>query len=591
MTDSFLIHPGLILILGAVFIPFLRGKTKSWYMLALPAAAFLVITNLPRADLWTFEFWGYHLILGRIDRLSMVFGYMFTIMAFLGTLFALKVKDNLQHTAAFIYAGSTLGVIYAGDLFSLYIFWELMAVSSTFLVLAAGNREAKAAGFRYILLHLIGGLVLLAGIVLYIHNRGTIEFDTIGLDGMESYLIFIGVALNAAAFPLHAWVPDAYPMGTPTSTVFLSAFTTKSAVYMMARTFPGADLLIWIGAFMVFIPLFYAVLENDIRRVVAYCLINQVGFMLCGIGIGTALAINGAVSHAFASILYKALLFMAAGSVLYMTGKIKCTETGGLYKTMPITCLFCIVGAVSISGFPLFSGFVSKSMVVSAAAHEGLALVWLLLQFATAGVLLHTGIKVPYFTFFGHDSGIRTKEPPWNMLLAMGLCAFLCIFIGMYPDPLYKILPFPVEYQPYTGAHVVGQLQVVMFGALAFILLMLSGYYPRETESLTLDVDWFYRKLGKGAYVLVDKGLNTFNTRCEALTRKSATLTAAVFKDFAAHTVLFFAVNVWLIAGLRGKRLEIRKTRLYNDITEGTLPIGITAAIATLFIFLVFVLT
>ncbi len=591
MTSSFLIPPGILLILGAALIPFLRGKTKSCYMLFLPVAAFLVILNLPQGNLWTFEFWGYNLVLGRIDKLSMVFGYIFTIMGFLGVLFALKVKDDLQHTAAFVYAGSTLGVVYAGDLFTLYIFWELMAVSSTFLILAARTREAKAAGFRYILVHLIGGLFLLAGIVLYIHNRGTIEFDYIGLGGIESYLIFIGVALNAAAIPLHAWLPDAYPMGTPTSTVFLSAFTTKSAVYVMARTFPGADPLIWIGAIMVFVPIFYAVLENDIRKVLAYSLLNQVGFMLCGIGIGTALAINGAVSHAFCHILYKALLFMAAGSVLHMTGKIKCTEIGGLYKTMPITCLFCIVGAASISAFPLFSGFVSKSMVVSASAHENLALVWLVLQFASAGVFHHAGIKVPFFTFFGHDSGIRTKEPPLNMLLAMGVCAFLCVFIGVYPEPLYNILPFPVDYQPYTGAHVVGQLQLLMFGALAFALLILSGYYPPEIKSLNLDVDWFYRKLGRGTYVALDKGLNAFNTGCESLVRNTAACTAAVFKEFAANTALFFSVNVWLFAGLRGKRLEIRKNRLYNDITEGTLPIGIGAAIATLFIFLVFLLT
>ena len=591
MTSSFLIPPGIILILGAALIPFLGGKTKSFYMLALPVLAFLVILNLPNGNLWTYEFWGYNLILGRIDKLSMVFGYIFTIMGFLGVLFALKVKDDLQHTAAFIYAGSTLGVVYAGDLFTLYIFWELMAVSSTFLILAARTREAKSAGFRYLLVHLIGGLFLLAGIVLYIHNRGTIEFDYIGLGGIESYLIFIGVALNAAAIPLHAWLPDAYPMGTPTSTVFLSAFTTKSAVYVMARTFPGSTPLIWIGAIMVFVPIFYAVLENDIRKVLAYSLLNQVGFMLCGIGIGTALAINGAVSHAFCHILYKALLFMAAGSVLHMTGKIKCTEIGGLYKTMPITCLFCIVGAASISAFPLFSGFVSKSMVVSASAHENLALVWLVLQFASAGVFHHAGIKVPFFTFFGHDSGIRTKEPPWNMLLAMGICAFICVFIGIYPGPLYEILPFPVDYQPYTGAHVVGQLQLLMFGALAFALLILSGYYPPEIKSLNLDVDWFYRKLGGLAYAALDKGLNGFNTRCESLVRNTASVTGSVFKDLAANTTLFFSVNVWLLAGLRGKRLEIRKQRLYNDIMEGTLPIGIGAAIAISFIFLVFLLT
>ncbi|MCF8039834.1 MAG: Na(+)/H(+) antiporter subunit D [Desulfohalobiaceae bacterium] len=586
-----LLPPAAIFILGSILVPFLRGRGKSVYMLLLPAAAFGVLLMLPEGTFWTREFWGQTLVLGRVDKLSLVFGYIFTIMAFLGILFALQVDDDLQHVAGLVYAGSTLGVVFAGDFLSLYIFWEFMAVSSTFLILASRTRQAREAGLRYILVHLIGGLFLLAGIVLQVKSSGSLQFDYIGLDKAGSYFIFIGIALNAAAIPLHAWLPDAYPQGTPTSTVFLSAFTTKSAVYLMARTFPGAAPLIWIGAIMVFVPIFYAVLENDIRRVLAYSLLNQVGFMLCGIGIGTALALNGTVSHAFCHILYKALLFMAAGSVLQMTGKIKCTEIGGLYKTMPLTCLFCMVGAASISAFPLFSGFVSKSMVVSASAHEKMAVVWLILQFASAGVFHHAGIKVPFFTFFGHDSGIRTKEPPWNMLLAMGLAAFLCVFIGIYPDPLYRILPFPVDYVPYTGAHVVGQLQLLMFGALAFALLILSGYYPPEIRSLNLDVDWFYRKFGRGAYLVLDRGLNRINTICETTIRAFARGVARASRDAVAGLLLFVSVNFWIAAGYRGKRLDMKKSRLYHDVREGTLPIGFGAGVATLFIFLVYVLT
>jgi multicomponent Na+:H+ antiporter subunit D len=590
MTSN-LIPPAIIFILAAILVPFLNGKTKSIYMLLIPVAAFYVLLNIPMGTIWTYEFWGYNLILGRIDKLSMVFGYIFIIMAFLGILFALKVKDNLQHVSGIIYAGATLGVVLAGDFLSLYLFWEVMAVSSTFLIIASRTRASREAGFRYILVHLIGGLFLLAGIVLYIQKTGTIAFDYIGLSGIESYLIFIGIALNAAAIPLHAWLPDAYPQGTPTSTVFLSAFTTKSAVYLLIRTFPGADLLIWIGAFMVFVPIFFAVLENDIRRVLAYSLLNQIGFMLVGIGIGTQLALNGAVAHAFCHILYKGLLFMAAGSVLQMTGKIKCTEIGGLYKTMPLTCLFCIVGAASISAFPLFSGFVSKSMIVTATVNEKMIFIYLILQFASAGVFHHAGIKVPFFTFFGHDSGIRAKDPSWNMVLAMGIAAFACVFIGVFPQPLYNLLPFTVNYIPYTGAHVVGQLQLLMFGALAFALLILSGYYPPEIKSINLDVDWFYRKLGRGGYIVLDKGLNTINQVSEMFLMRFVKGLVSFFKNTAAKIALFAAVNIWLILGYRDQRLEIKKNRLYNDILEGTLPIGIGAAIAISFILIVFILT
>jgi len=586
-----MLPPALILILGAVLIPFLRGKTKAVYMLALPVVVFITLLNLSLGNTWVVEFWGYELIMGRVDKLSLIFAYVFTIMAFLGVLFALQVKDNLQHVSALIYVGSTLGVVLAGDFLSLYIFWEIMAVSSTFLIIASRTKESREAGFRYILIHLIGGLFLLAGIVLYIQKTGTIAFDYIGLGGIESYLIFIGIALNAAAIPLHAWLPDAYPNGTPTSTVFLSAFTTKSAVYLLIRTFPGADILIVIGALMVSLPIFYAVLENDIRRVLSYSLMNQVGFMLVGIGIGTELALNGAVAHAFCHIIYKGLLFMAAGSVLPMTGKIKCTELGGLYKTMPLTCAFCMVGALSISAFPLFSGFVSKSMIISASGYEQMFIIWLILQFASTGVVDHAGIKVPFFTFFGHDSGIRAKEPPLNMLIAMGIAAALCIGLGVFYKPLYAMLPFSVHYEPYTGAHVVGQLQLLLFGALAFTLLILSGYYVPEVRSKNLDADWTYRKFGRFAYKVADRGLNSLNRISEGVLMGFVKGIVYFFKNAAAKIALFVSVNIWLVLGYRGKRLAIKKERLYNDILQGTLPIGIGAAVAISFIFLIFILT
>jgi multicomponent Na+:H+ antiporter subunit D len=501
MINSF--PPAAIFIIGAFFVPVLKGRIKSAFMLLLPVLAFFTLINTPEGNHWVFSLLDYNLIFGRIDRLSRLFCYIFILISCIGIIFALKVDDDLQHVAGLTYAGGALGVTLAGDFFSLYIFWEIMAVASTFLILARRTVKSQAAALRYILIHVVGGLFLLAGIVLYVYKNGTTEFGFIGLQGLESYLIFLGIAVNAAIPPLHPWLQDAYPESTVTGAVFLSAFTTKSAVYVMARTFPGTELLIWLGALMTAIPIFYAVLENDIRRVLAYSLINQVGFMMCGIGIGTQLAINGTVSHAFCHILYKALLFMSVGSVLHVTGKIRCTDLGGLYKTMPLTCLFCMIGAASISAFPIFSGFISKSMIVSAAAHNKLTVVWLILQFASAGVFHHAGIKVPFFTFFGQDSGLRAKEPSLNMLIAMGIAAFLCVFLGIFPQPLYSILPYPVDYVPYTAAHVVGQLQLLMFGALAFTLLILSGYYPPELRAINLDTDWFYRKGSKLAISFV----------------------------------------------------------------------------------------
>jgi multicomponent Na+:H+ antiporter subunit D len=579
-----LIPPAAIFIVGALFVPLMRGRLKSAFMLVLPVLAFATLVNMPEGKYWIVNFLDYDLIFGRVDRLSMVFGYIFTIVSFIGILFALKVEDDLQHVSALMYAGGALGVTFSGDFFSLYIFWELLAISSTFLILARRTKTSQAAAFRYIQVHVFGGLCLLAGIMVYIHDSGTTEFSYIGLNGIGSWLIFIGIALNAAIPPLHPWLQDAYPEATVTGAVFMSALTTKTAVYLMARTFPGTELLIWVGAFMTAMPIFYAVLENDIRRVLAYSLINQVGFMMCGIGIGTALAINGTVSHAFCHILYKALLFMSTGSVLYMTGKIRCTDLGGLYKTMPLTCLFCIIGAASISAFPLFSGFVSKSMIISAAAHGNLITVWLILQFASAGVFHHAGIKVPFFTFFGHDSGIRTKEPPLNMLLAMGIAAFLCVGIAIFPGPLYDILPYPVDYVPYTGAHVVGQLQLLMFGALAFCLLILAGYYPAEMRAINLDTDWFYRKGGRLFYYIMDKVLNGVNRLADRVIARAI----PGWLGQLSRTPISSLMTLYMRVTGKGFATEALNTETRPEATS-LAPMGTAVLLSLVFLFLLFV--
>lgn len=578
MINSF--PPAAIFIIGAFFIPILKGKIKSAFMLLLPVLAFFTLINTPEGNHWVFSLLDYNLIFGRIDRLSRIFCYIFILISFIGIIFALKVDDDLQHVAGLTYAGGALGVTLAGDFFSLYIFWEIMAVASTFLILARRTVKSQAAALRYILIHVVGGLFLLAGILLYVYKNGTTEFGFIGLQGLESYLIFLGIAVNAAIPPLHPWLQDAYPEATVTGAVFLSAFTTKSAVYVMARTFPGTELLIWLGALMTAIPIFYAVLENDIRRVLAYSLINQVGFMMCGIGIGTQLAINGTVSHAFCHILYKALLFMSVGSVLHVTGKIRCTDLGGLYKTMPLTCLFCIIGAASISAFPIFSGFISKSMIVSAAGYNNLPIIWLILQFASAGVFHHAGIKVPYFTFFGHDSGLRAKEPPLNMLIAMGIAAFLCVFIGIFPQPLYSILPYPVDYVPYTAAHVVGQLQLLMFGALAFTLLILSGYYPSELRAINLDTDWFYRKGSKLAISFVTGICDRIASSLEyffirLLPSQLATISK---KPLTSLVVLYLRATGKNPVALE----ELDKEAKYETVT--VIPAGIPVLLAVLFL-------
>ena len=492
------VPPAFLFIGGALLIPFLKGRVQSIYLVLLPVLGLINLLNIPAESLGSMEFLGMEIVLVRIDGLSSLFGYIFHIAAFLIALYGIYKHDNFESCATFFYVGSALGVVFAGDLLSLFCFWEMMTLGSACIILARRTKAAYAAALRFALFHIVGGLFPLAGIIVQAQATGSIEFAKIGLNGLGSYLIFIGFGINCAWPFVHTWLTDSYPEASIVGTVVLSVFTTKTAVYVLARGYPGTECLIWIGTAMAVFPIFYAVIENDLRRVLSYSLINQVGFMVVGIGIGTELALNGAVAHAFTDVLFKGLLFMSMGAVLLRTGKINGTDLGGLYKSMPITAIFCIVGAASISAFPFFSGFVSKSMIVDAVAHGNLSIIWLLLIFASAGVFHHAGIKIPYFAFFAHDSGIRTKEAPVNMLVAMGIGAFLCILVGTFPHlTLYRILPYPVNFDPYTVTHVLGQTQLLFFSALAFCLLMMYRIYPPELKKINLDVDWFYRMGGR----------------------------------------------------------------------------------------------
>jgi multicomponent Na+:H+ antiporter subunit D len=487
--------PGLIIILGALFVPLFRGRGQTLYMIALPIVSLVQLLALPHGEFGQVSFLSYTLTIIRVDTLSLVFGIIFHIAAFLSVLYALHVKDSVQHVAGLIYAGSAIGAVFAGDLVSLFVYWELTAVSSAFLIWARRTERSYEAGMRYLIIQVASGLLLLVGVIFHAQKTGDITFGLLGLDGLGAQLIFVAFGIKCAFPLLHNWLQDAYPEATVTGTVFLSAFTTKLAVYALARGYPGTEILIWIGALMTAFPIFYAVIENDLRRVLAYSLNNQLGFMVVGVGIGTEMALNGTVAHAFTHIIYKALLFMSMGAVLYRTGTINGSELGGLYKSMPYTTFFCIVGAASISAFPLFSGFVSKSLIMSSVSGGAYFWIWLVLLFASAGVFHHSGIKIPFFAFYAHDSGIRCKEAPWNMLFAMGIAAFLCIGMGVYPEPLYQLLPYPVDYVPYTAGHVITQLQLLMFSALAFAMLKRTGIYPPELRATNLDTDWFYRGL------------------------------------------------------------------------------------------------
>ncbi len=491
--------PFSLFFLGAFIVLVLRGSLSSILSsavtLLIPIVSFLLLLQQTHGEFFFYSIFGIELTLVRIDRLSLLFAYLFHLAALIGGIYAWHVKDKTQQVAALAYAGSAIGAVFSGDWISLFIFWELLALTSVFLIWARRTPASYHSGMRYLILQILSGVLLFAGALLLISETGSAAQGSLLLDSLSAWLIFIALGIKCGFPFFHCWITDAYPEATPTGTVFMCAITTKVAVYAFARSFAGEELLVTIGLVMACFPIFYAVIENDLRRVLAYSMINQIGFMICGIGIGTDMAINGAVATAFNHVIYKGLLMMSVGAVLYRVGHANGSHLGGLYKSMPKTTIFCIVGAASISAFPLFSGFVSKSIIMLEMLESGHTVGWFLLLFAAAGVFHHAGIKIPYFAFFAHDSGIKIQEAPTNMLIAMGIGAALCIFIGVYPSVLYSLLPFPIDYSPYDVTHVLTQMQLLFFSALAFVWLNLKGFYPPELLSTNLDVDWFYRRV------------------------------------------------------------------------------------------------
>jgi len=482
--------PALILLFAAFMAVISRPNARAIIVLVAPLITLWAIWSLPDGVLISTRFLDYQIQPLEVSPVRRMFATVFTIMAFTGALYSFRTAKTAELGAAFAYASGAVGVSFAGDLLTLFIWWEMMAIFSTIVVWCGGTEASRRAGIRYALMHLLSGILLKIGIEgVYVHT-GSLEIEAMLATDLDRWLILAGILINAAAPPFSSWLPDAYPEASPTGAVFLSAFTTKTAVLALILLFPGEQVLIWVGLYMVFYGIIYALLENDARRILAYSIINQVGFMVTAVGIGTELALNGAALHAFAHIIYKALLLMSAGVVLHRTGMRKCTDLGGLFRTMPVTCVCGIIGALAISSFPLTSGYTTKTMISVAAEQQHLVFVWYMLAAASAGVFLHAGIKFPWFVFFQKDSGLRPKDAPWNMAAAMVFFAFLCIALGVYPEPLYAMLPNAAIVPVYKPEKLVFYLQLLLFSGLAFFLLL---NYMKRTLTITLDLDWIWR--------------------------------------------------------------------------------------------------
>lgn len=587
-------HPATALLLGGLATIFLRGRFASIVLVLAPLFGLFHLYGMELGGVSSYNLFGYEMVAASVDQQAKVFGYLFHIAALVAGIYSFHVRDPWQVSMALFYAASAVGVAFAGDMLSLFLWWEGLAITSVFQIWGRKTKTAEDSGFRYLLFHISSGLLLLFGILLRYHGEGSSALALNSLtDALESgdlgaQFILLAIGIKAAFPGLHVWLKDGYAEATHTGPVWLCAFTTKCAVCMLVRLFPGAEILIPVGAVMAVFPIFYAVIENDLRRVLCYSKINQIGFMVVAVGIGSELAIDGAIAHAFTHVIYKGLLFMSMGAVMFRTGEVRASHLGGLYKSMPFTTGFCIIGAASISAFPLFSGFISKSIIITEAARHGHTLVWICLLFASAGVFHKAGIKVPFFAFFAKDSGLRPKEAPPHMLIAMAVSAVLCVFLGCNPQWLYSLLPNgAMGYHPYDGTHVITQLEILLFSALTFILLNLWGKYPKDIPSVNLDIDWLYRKIGR---IFINFGSifwNGLNTQAHSLLVAGLTEKVCVFaKGAQIHCAgaLAFALRGFGYSGpLGSKNDQIMKRR----VRLGIYPIGLTV-LFVLFLILAF---
>lgn len=587
-------HPATALLLGGLATIFLRGRFASVVLVMAPLFGLFHLYGMELGGVSSYNLFGYEMVAASVDQQAKVFGYLFHIAALVAGIYSFHVRDPWQVSMALFYAASAVGVAFAGDMLSLFLWWEGLAITSVFQIWGRKTKTAEDSGFRYLFFHISSGLLLLFGILLRYHGEGSSALALNSLtDALESgdlgaQFILLAIGIKAAFPGLHVWLKDGYAEATHTGPVWLCAFTTKCAVCMLVRLFPGAEILIPVGAVMAVFPIFYAVIENDLRRVLCYSKINQIGFMVVAIGIGSKLAIDGAIAHAFTHVIYKGLLFMSMGAVMFRTGEVRASHLGGLYKSMPLTTGFCIIGAASISAFPLFSGFISKSIIITEAARHGHTLVWICLLFASAGVFHKAGIKVPFFAFFAKDSGLRPKEAPPHMLIAMAVSAVLCVFLGCNPQWLYSLLPNgAMGYHPYDGTHVITQLEILLFSALTFTLLNLWGKYPKDTPSVNLDIDWLYRKVGR---IFINFGSffwNGLNTQAHSLLVAGLTEKVCVFAKGAqinCAVALAFALRGFGYSGSLGsKNDQIMKRR----VRLGIYPVGLTV-LFVLFLILAF---
>lgn len=579
--------PFIMFFFGAFLSVFLSEKLRKIVALITPLLALLSF-HLIKTPIELF-FCSQKLVIFQSDKINLPFFYAFIIISLLGIIYNLNRNEKEELVFPMLYAGSAVGLLFTQDFISLFFFWELMAIFSTFVIWLGRTEKSNSAGLRYLLVHLTGGVLFFTGIVLLQKEVGNLQLLVLNDQYLSSWLILTAVIINAAVPPFSAWLSDAYPESSIGGTVFLSAFTTKSAVYILCKLFAGWDILIYLGSVMAVYGVIYAFLVLDIRRLLSYHIISQVGFMVTGVGIGTTLSINGTVSHAFTHIVYKGLLMMSAGAILYATKRERLNEQGGLIKELRSIFIFYSIGALSISGAPFLSGFVSKSITITSTQEVHNYFAWFMLNVASTGTFISVGLKLPYLAFFGEKRVENNlSKIPLNIKWAMILASTICVVIGVFPKLLYSLLPYDMQYLPYTLEHIIFVLQLFLGAFLVFLLYM--RHLDAKNFYIVLDTDWFYRRGTRfliHTFNIVHDEINDFRER--VFYGKIYKGLVWFVKNPLSAVKIFFGFLIVLI-GFSEKEKELEKNiHKYPEDMVKHWPIGITI-LYTAFLLMLFLI-
>lgn len=486
------IHPGLFLIIMGLVTAACPKKLRQILMVASPAVGVLLMLNLKIGTVVTVPFMNhYELVLIQVTRQNWMFLMVFSVAALVMGIFSCHIDNRMESFATMAYAGGAICVVLAGDWLCMLFFWEMVAILATAVIWSNKTIQSTRAGFRYLAMHMFAGNMLLFGVALKLYHGEYLITNIADKQDLAFYFILFGLCINAAAVPFHAWCPDAYPHGSDTGSVYLSSFTTKLSVFCMLQIFTGYKPLIIIGLIMIFYGALFAMLENDMKRLLSYHIISQIGFMVTDMGMGGELGMNAGTALAFSNIIYKALLFMGVAAVIKATGIRKINQLGGLWKKMPVTFVVFFIAAWSIAGAPPLAGFTCKSLSVVTAEHLENEVLVVLLTLGSVATAMSVLFKMVYFIFLGKDRNIEVKPIPKNMTVGLILGAAACIYVGIFYRTVYSWLPYDLDYNPYTALHVLEYLQLFPAALVAF-MMYLDHMEPHT--ALTLDFDWFARK-------------------------------------------------------------------------------------------------